>query len=1042
LALRVCDFAKELKISSSALMKHLSDLGVEVRHHMNYLDDDVMDKIRNKFKTEAENLKRIDNERKRIQDQLREARNESVQAQKTKTESAQPAEDPFAAKVHPEKTAQADDKPKAETVKKATEVPAESAPVQEKPRKPKHRTENVSSQDNRPAHREPRSTEERSHEPRTQHTREGRSTEQREPRNQEQRSSHPRDNRSGEQRQYQSREPRQYDNRENRSGEQRSYQPREPRQYDNRDNRSGEQRSYQPREPRQYDNRDNRSGEQRSYQPREPRQYDNRDNRSGEQRSYQPREPRQYDNRDNRSGEQRSYQPREPRQYDNRDNRSGEQRSYQPRDNRNQDSRYAGDNRQRNDRPRTDQSRRPGISPTGVKPNFDKIAQPKVTEEVKQEVRVFGKTKKVTIDDLGDKSKHLQAKLKNTKKRKGAAPVVEIDENLIEKNIKLALAGNKKKKKYKKEEKKSLFEDGDAVISISEFTSVSELAKIMDKSASEIITKFFQMGKMVTINQRLDRESLELICDEFNFDVEFEDEYGADLIEENITDDNVIEEPRPPVITIMGHVDHGKTSILDYIRKTKVVAGESGGITQHIGAYQVNYKEHKITFLDTPGHEAFTAMRARGANITDVAIIVVAANDGVKPQTIEAIDHARAAGVTMIVAINKIDLPEANIERTISSLLEQNVYLEGWGGDILWTKTSAHSGEGIDDLLELILLSCEMKELKAKYSVPGKGVVIESRKDARMGSMSTILLQEGSIKKGDNIVCGATYGHVRRMENERGQEIQKIGPSDICVLYGLSDVPKAGDILNQVASEKIACQISSERLLIRQEREKFHTTTNLNNLFTKIKENEMSELRLIIKADTDGSVEAICDALQKLTNEEVMVNIIRKSVGGIIEADVNLASASDAIILGFHVRSNAKAKKLAEELNVEIKIYSIIFDAIDDIKSAMSGMLAPEIREKFVGHALVKQTFKIKKVGTVAGCFVEKGSVIKTGLARIFRDDVKIYEGRIASLKHFDQEVNEIKAGSDCGITLKDYNDIKENDIIEIYLNEEFKREV
>ncbi|MBP7563414.1 MAG: translation initiation factor IF-2 N-terminal domain-containing protein, partial [Candidatus Cloacimonetes bacterium] len=537
MALRVCDFAKELKISSSALMKHLSDLGVEVRHHMNYLDDDVMDKIRNKFKTEAENLKRIDNERKRIQDQLREARNESVQAQKTKTESAQPAEDPFAAKVHPEKTAQADDKPKAETVKKATEVPAESAPVQEKPRKPKHRTENVSSQDNRPAHREPRSTEERSHEPRTQHTREGRSTEQREPRNQEQRSSHP------------------------------------------RENRSGEQRSYQPREPRQYDNRDNRSGEQRSYQPREPRQYDNRDNRSGEQRSYQPREPRQYDNRDNRSGEQRSYQPREPRQYDNRDNRSGEQRSYQPRDNRNQDSRYAGDNRQRNDRPRTDQSRRPGISPTGVKPNFDKIAQPKVTEEVKQEVRVFGKTKKVTIDDLGDKSKHLQAKLKNTKKRKGAAPVVEIDENLIEKNIKLALAGNKKKKKYKKEEKKSLFEDGDAVISISEFTSVSELAKIMDKSASEIITKFFQMGKMVTINQRLDRESLELICDEFNFDVEFEDEYGADLIEENITDDNVIEEPRPPVITIMGHVDHGKTSILDYIRKTKVVAGESGGIT-------------------------------------------------------------------------------------------------------------------------------------------------------------------------------------------------------------------------------------------------------------------------------------------------------------------------------------------------------------------------------------------------------------------------------------------------------------------------------
>jgi translation initiation factor IF-2 len=311
-----------------------------------------------------------------------------------------------------------------------------------------------------------------------------------------------------------------------------------------------------------------------------------------------------------------------------------------------------------------------------------------------------------------------------------------------------------------------------------------------------------------------------------------------------------------------------------------------------------------------------------------------------------------------------------------------------------------------------------------------------------MGSMSTILLQEGTLKKGDNIVCGATYGHVRRMENERGLEINQIGPSDICVLYGLSDVPKAGDIINQVSNEKVARQISTERLLIRQEREKYQTTTNLNNLFSKIKQNEMSELRLIVKADTDGSVEAVCDSLQKLSNDEVMVNIIRKSVGGIMEADVNLASASDAIIIGFHVRANAKAKKLSEELNIEIKTYQIIFDAINDIKSAMQGMLAPEIKEKFVGQLLVKQTFKIKKVGTIAGCFVEKGSAIKTGLARVFRDDVNIHEGKIGSLKHFDQEVNEIKAGSDCGVTLKDFNDIKENDVIEIYINEEIKRDL
>ena len=969
LALRVHDFAKELKISSSALMKHLKDMGINVNHHMNYLDDEDLEKIRNKFKSEAENIKRIDNERKRIQEQLREDKSEPVRAKDTKAEPTKTTEKPPVQKA------------KQEPIYTNTEAPKEATTAHQTPQRPyRERSEQSRETYERKPYRDNRDNSEQRRPYRE--NREG----------SEQRAY--RDNREGTERKpYR-------DNRE--TGEQRPY----------RDNREGRPSTGYKENRYQTDNRSRDQRPPRDSRPQGSRRPDD---------PSQTRPPRRPDSRE--TGYKRPDRPYQQRDY-------SQSTSYQQHD----------DEKQQYTRSRSEAPRQ--RSAMNVKASAEKVLALKIPDGAKQEARSFGKNKKLTVDELGDKSKHLQAKLKNTKRRRGVTLHPEIDEGLLEKNIKSVLAGTKKKRKHKKEEKKSLNDDIDVSISISEFTSVSELAKLMDRQPSEIILKFMEMGKMVSINQRLDRESLELICDEFEFDVSFEDEYGADIIEDTIEYENAEEVSRPPVVTIMGHVDHGKTSILDYIRNTKVVAGESGGITQHIGAYQVNHNGHRITFLDTPGHEAFTAMRARGADVTDVAIIVVAANDGVKPQTIEAIDHARAAGVTMIVAVNKVDLPEANIDRTVSNLLEQKVYLEGWGGDVLWTKTSARTGEGIDDLLELILLACEMKELTAKADVPSKGVVIESRKDPRMGSMATVLLQEGTIEKGDNIICGATYGHVRKMVNEREQELTKIGPSDICVLFGLNDVPKAGDVLNKVANEKIARQISSERLLIRQEREKFHTTTTLNNLFTKIKENQMTELRLIIKADTDGSVEAICDSLQKLSTDEVVINIIRKSVGGIVEADVNLASASNAIILGFHVRANGKVRKIAEDLEVEIKLYSIIFDAIDDVKSAMSGMLAPEIREKFVGHALVKQTFKVKKLGTIAGCFIEKGSVIKTGLARLFRDDIKIYEGKIESLQHFDQEVNEVLAGSECGIRLKNWNDIQENDIIEIYLNEEFKRTI
>ncbi|NLN34953.1 MAG: translation initiation factor IF-2, partial [Candidatus Cloacimonetes bacterium] len=574
-------------------------------------------------------------------------------------------------------------------------------------------------------------------------------------------------------------------------------------------------------------------------------------------------------------------------------------------------------------------------------------------------------------------------------------------------------------------------------------TSVSELAKIMNVSPSEIITKFFMMGQLVTMNQRLDRDSLEMICDEFKVDFRFEDEYGSDLIDLEMDKySDVAEDPRAPVVTIMGHVDHGKTSILDYIRNENIVAGESGGITQHIGAYQIEINNHKITFLDTPGHEAFTAMRARGANVTDIAVIVVAATEGVKPQAREAIDHARAAGVSLIIAINKVDLPEANVDKTIADLLELGVYLEQYGGEVPWCRTSTVTGEGILNLIELILLSAEMLDLKAKQDIPAEAIVVEAQKDSRMGSVATILMQQGKLKRGDIIVCGAVNGRVRRMENERGLEIKELGPSDVARIYGLSDTPKAGDVLNQVDSEKTARSISTERQQVRMEREKYQNKSSLQNIFARIKEEQVNTLNIILKTDTDGSAEAIADSLQKLANEEVSVNIIHRSVGGISETDVSLASASDAIILGFHVRATQQARRMAEDEGVQIKLYQVIYDAIDDIRAALEGMLAPTIEEQSIGSATVKQVFKIKKLGTIAGCQVDRGVIQSNCLVRLYRNDVLITEDKLSSLKHYSNDVKEVRAGSDCGLSLVNFSDIKEGDVFEAYIEQEVAKKL
>jgi len=643
-----------------------------------------------------------------------------------------------------------------------------------------------------------------------------------------------------------------------------------------------------------------------------------------------------------------------------------------------------------------------------------------------------------------DKNKHLAAKLKHQRKsgRKRQAPPTEVEQAEITRNIRKTLATSRvKRKRYKKDEKQDTGVPQEIVIS--EFTSVSELAKLMDVNPTDIIAEFMNLGQMVTINQRLDKESLEMICDEFDFHVKFQEEYGAEILEARTEKAHDAEATlRPPVVTIMGHVDHGKTSILDYIRHSNVIAGEAGGITQHIGAYQVTHNGNRITFIDTPGHEAFTAMRARGANVTDIAVIVVAANDGVMPQTVEALDHARAAGVTIIVAMNKVDLSNANIDRTINGLAEQKIYLEGYGGETQWVKTSAVTGEGIEDLLEAIQLAAEMNELKARQDAPGRGIVIESKKDARIGAQVTILLREGMLRKGDIVVCGATHGRVRKLEDERGKELDQIGPSDVALLYGLKDVPKAGDNLNVVEDDNMARQISSERQQIRQEREKYQATTTMSNLFQKIKEHHMDEVKLIVKADTDGSMEALCDSFEKLSGEEVMVNIIRRGVGGIIEADVNLAITSEAIIIGFQVRTNNQAKQLAEENHVEIKNYRVIYDAIEDLGKAISGMLQPIFEEKLIGAARVKEVFRIRKVGSIAGCAVEKGVIRKSAIVKLYRNDAIVFEGKISSLKHYAEDANEVKSGTDCGIGIENFHDIKEGDVIEAYEMEEVERKL
>ncbi|WP_053362161.1 translation initiation factor IF-2 [Bacillus sp. FJAT-27251] len=581
-----------------------------------------------------------------------------------------------------------------------------------------------------------------------------------------------------------------------------------------------------------------------------------------------------------------------------------------------------------------------------------------------------------------------------------------------------------------------------AKITFSESLTVGELAKKLHREPSELIKKLFMLGVMATINQDLDKDAIELICADYGVEVEEEVLVDTTDLEVYFTidEDEKLSE-RPPVVTIMGHVDHGKTSTLDAIRHTKVTAGEAGGITQHIGAYQVVENGKKITFLDTPGHAAFTTMRARGAKITDITILVVAADDGVMPQTVEAINHAKAAEVPIIVAINKMDKESANPDRVMQELTEHGLVPEAWGGDTIFVPISALKGEGIDSLLEMILLVSEVEEYKANPDRPAVGTVIEAQLDKGRGSVATLLVQNGTLKVGDPIVVGNTFGRVRAMVNDLGRRVKEAGPSTPVEITGLNDVPLAGDRFVVFEDEKTARQIGearSSQAVQAQRSEK--ARISLDNLFEHLKQGEMKDLNLIVKADVQGSVEAVAAALQKLDVEGVNVRIIHTGAGAINESDITLAAASNAIVIGFNVRPDTNAKRAAESEEVDIRLHRIIYKVIEEIESAMKGMLDPVYQEKVIGQAEVRQTFKVSKIGTIAGSYVTDGKITRDSGVRLIRDGIVIFEGEVDALKRFKDDAKEVSQGYECGITIKNFNDLKEGDVIEAYIMEEVER--
>lgn len=725
-----------------------------------------------------------------------------------------------------------------------------------------------------------------------------------------------------------------------------------------------------------------------------------------------------------------------------------------------------------------------------IKTNYVKLEGPKITGEkidlssfekkkknpvatsskgkVEKEDKDKKKRKRIKPSPLPTEQKTQQAnnqpnpkkdKAKHNKNKKEPVKKVELSEAEIEKQIKDTLArlspmGKSKTSKHRRDKRQIVSQqiqeeklqelEEQKVLKVTEFVTANELATMMNVPVNKIIASCMTLGMFVSINQRLDAEAIQLIADEFGYSIKF---VSADVVEALSNEEEEDREedmrPRSPIVTVMGHVDHGKTSLLDYIRKTNVIAGEAGGITQHIGAYEVVLPESgkKITFLDTPGHEAFTAMRARGAKMTDLAIIVIACDDKIMPQTVEAINHAQAAGVPIIFALNKIDRPGADPDKIKSELANMNLLVEDWGGKIQSQEISAKKGINIDLLLEKVLLEAEMLELQGNPNKRARGTIIESSLDKGRGYVAKILVQDGTIRQGDVVLAGSTYGRVKAMYNERNKLMKEAGPSTPVLLLGLNGAPQAGDMFNVMSSEKEAKELANRRTQLQREqglRTQKHIT--LDEIGRRIAIGDFKQLDLIVKADVDGSVEALSDSLLKLSTPEVQVNVIHKSVGQITESDVLLATASNAIIIGFQVRPSMGARKLAEQEQIDIRLYSIIYTAINELKDAIEGMLSPEIQEKIVANLEVRETFKISKVGTIAGCMCIDGKIGRQTNVRIIRDGIVVYTGKLASLKRFKDDVKEVVMGQDCGLNIENFNDIKVGDIIEGYEEIEIKR--
>lgn len=669
------------------------------------------------------------------------------------------------------------------------------------------------------------------------------------------------------------------------------------------------------------------------------------------------------------------------------------------------------------------------------------------TEVAKKKKRP--KTKKKTTTDIPSDEVTVAKKRKRVKR-------FEIDEKDVKAAIKKTMssmddtvvtnrAATRKKKRREREAEEERLEElrtlDKNIIRVNEFIAVSELANLMGVPVGDVISKCIGLGLMVSINQRLDVETITLVADEFGFEVEFQKEYTAEILED-VKDEEEDLQSRPPVVTIMGHVDHGKTSLLDYIRSTNVVAGESGGITQHIGAYRVDIGGGKqITFLDTPGHEAFTAMRARGAQLTDIVVLVIAADDAVMPQTVEALNHAQAAGVPIIIAINKIDKPGSNPDRIKQQMADRNVLVEDWGGKYQSVQLSAKTGLNVDLLLEKIALEADLLDLKANPNRLTRGAVVEAELDKGRGITATILVQKGTLRVGDPFVAGIHHGKVRAMFDERGNKVKEAPPSAPVLVLGFEGAPQAGDTFIVLQSEREAREISLKRQQLKrqQDQKQVHHIT-LDEIAKQISIGGVKELALIVKGDVDGSVEALADSLMKLSNQEVIVQVIHKGVGGISESDVLLAAASNAIIVGFHVRPNINARKLAENQKVDIRLYSVIYNAINEVKSALEGLLSPVISEEVTATVEIRDTFKVPKSGTVAGCYVLDGKLARSNKIRLIRDGIVIHEGSIGNLRRFKDDVREVDAGYECGLNIENFNDIKVGDIIEAFKLVETKK--